>query len=520
MSAPTSHNATGPSRKTKPETREKWERWLAKREKAGTRDEPLLIFPDDEEPQRAMRYHDARLQKYPGRNIMLFESTEEAMGFIHFCKEKQLSIGCVITDFDNGRVSAYTGNQVLETAIEYEKATGNSVTKVLISSLDRALSPTIQEYNASPAAMANGKVRFINKHTNSSIVKALKDVPRAISEENEHTDLIPDLIHNMRLIHTVLGTFRDAVNTCQEKLSEEAFKDITRTYEPVLTFIENTENRIEDLLKVWALIKNYEYRASYRSGLDSPNPDSQEPEEAINIRILGALFSDTLKGIRADLGELNRDIDFLNFPHVRDAFLNSDLLDPAIRSTEADHITHNLKNPIDTVVRQINDMAGTLREFTSGAKATIIRGTPGTGKHGFTHDKLRRMVEEYEYSEGDELRFYYVAAKHSPSSSSRTTTDRDADTPGAPAPKRYSIDIPRTKEQFAEAEKQWAESGRTIGRIDPDILGCLKYCIHLDQVLCAKTIRAQQDPDASLGTIANQMINELDDLRRRQHAPG
>ncbi len=348
------------SEKNFTEKRAKWERWLSERQEAGNAGEPLLVFVDDEKYQRDMRYYEMRLQKHPGRNILLFENADEGIEFIKFATEKNLHLGAVVSDFDNGAVSDTRGSKVLEAAIEYgekiygsfafqldrlkdrisstykedEKATayaamasllpnqstaGNPLddknfveslqekyanqpdpfatflaeaanniddtrhpfkkeeqqkfVKLLISStlrpisLDHEHNKPLAEFNATDEAQRQGEILTFEKN-NHHILGHLLEVPKPERSLAENPKLIPDLIYTMNIVDAMLQKFKDEFKPYKSKIPPDQTGEeqtIAEIYAPAIKMIKRSERRIEDMLKLWALVKEYEFRQERES---------------------------------------------------------------------------------------------------------------------------------------------------------------------------------------------------------------------------------------------------------------
>ena len=225
------------------EQRKKWEVWLTERQAAKTLHEPLLVFVDDEEDQRTMRYYEMRQRKHPGRNILLFERADEAVEFLKFATHEGLNIASVITDFDNGKASTTDGNQVLEQAIEYEKRQIPEVVKLLISSIPRQLSEKIIEFNSRLKRGDPKRADFLSKDDPHHIAEAVPSAPQ--QEPEKDAKLIPDLIYSLRVIDIVLNKFEKALEPYANLSSEKGGKTIGELYAPLTDTMERTERRIK-----------------------------------------------------------------------------------------------------------------------------------------------------------------------------------------------------------------------------------------------------------------------------------
>ena len=562
-----------PSNTEKPlvfaEQRQKWEKWLIERKEAETLQEPLLIFVDDEEDQRAQRYYEMRQRKHPGRNILLFEKADEAIEFLKFSAEKKLNIASVITDFDNGTASDADGNQVLEQAIEYEKAMGDErppVVKLLISSITRYLSKTITEFNSHLPPEDKKRFAFISKDSPYHIAAA--PPPAEQIEAEKDTKLIPDLIYSMRVIDIVLDKFRKAATPYQgrtyspnsnreksnliweifregllgevvnqaktfasnvwqagidilagnftsvAKLFQDPFynknkKTIGEVYEPVISAMERTQSRIQDMLKIWALIKYFDNTLDQGKSKSS-NPHADEPEEAITIRILGAFFLDEFKRIQWELKECSGLIDTFGFSEVADVIRKTYLFPQSTQCIqEVSKVTHNLKNPFSSVGKRVGEMVTTVENFLCSEHPNMLSSTPGEGEHRLTHQMLRDMIAKYLEPEGGSNQsphfYYYPATK---TSDTDVTRDRTSNTPGAKAPVRETIIIPFTDEEIAQAPNKMPVAG-----IASKILGRFKTCVDIDQFNYNRLDPQETDPSQNMAKLAGLLVVNLKMLR-------
>jgi hypothetical protein len=506
------------------EQRKKWEVWLTERQAAKTLHEPLLVFVDDEEDQRTMRYYEMRQRKHPGRNILLFERADEAVEFLKFAIHKGLNIASVITDFDNGKASTTDGNQVLEQAIKYENRQNQEVVKLLISSIPRQLSENVIKFNSKLAARDPRRVEFLSKDDPHHIAGAAPTSPQ--QEPEKDAKLIPDLIYSMRVIDIVLNKFEKALEPyariALEKLPtpesedyagiplENEGKKIGEIYAPLTSVMQRTQTRVKDMLKIWALIKHYEFEAVSK-GTPSPNPDSQEPEEPINIRILGAFFMDEFKRIQFEFAQCANQIRVLDFPEIVHVIKQNH---PSPESNECrqeiSKATHNLKQPLNAISGRVVAMARTLEDFLNSEHPNMLSSIPKEGEHRFTHQRLLDMVADYVEPRREaeqHLLFYYYPATHT--AEKDVTRDRTTNTPGVKAPTRETIIIPFTEEERAQIPNKYPISG-----ISTNILGRFLTCITLDMGIYNMLTTQSKNPDACMKELAQGLRNALEQIRQ------
>ena len=513
--------------------REKWERWLKERQKAKNAEEPLLVFVDDDEFQRNMRYYEMRLQKHPGRNILLFENAAEAVEFIRFASEKQLYLGAVVSDFDNYPVSTTKGSQVLEAAIEYGKTRNHPVVKLLISSIPRPLSAddplnsdfdtledaekkerledieankNLDAFNKTPEAQSQGIV-LTHKKNDKEIEEALLEATIQSDKDAENHKLIPELIYSMNMIDALLNKFfaeLEPYKSLSHSSDGTKPKAIAKLYKPLIKSIERSERSIEDMLKIWALVKDFEQTEVVRLGgaVSSPNEDADEPEDPLNVRILGNLFLDECKRIHANLQK-----------HSHQAFVFAEI-SSAIRANKhfgsdenerakvASKVTHNLKGPILAIFKQVGQIAKKIENYIDNPPTTLMR-EPEEGEYRFTHDALRRMAINYRLGDSRPS-FYYVPAS-SANNDNTATVDRTENTPGEKAPSRETIVCPMN-----EAEK---EGARVVKKIQKGLLDQLLRIIEADQKNRDKMTVTGQDIKASLGALMNILKQQLTEKR-------
>ena len=258
------------------------------------------------------------------------------------------------------------------------------------------------------------------------------------------------------------------------------------------------------MLKIWALIKHYEHDA-INKGILSPNPDSQEPEEPINIRILGAFFMDEFKRIQWEYGQCAKQIGIIDFPEIVQVIQQSH---PSPESDECrqeiSKATHNLKQPLNAITGRVFEMAKTLEEFLSTEHTNMLSSTPREGEHRFTHEKLCDMVANYAAPAGENpqhLLFYYYPATHTKEKD--VTRDRTHNTPGTKAPTRETIIIPSTADEIAKAHNNQPISG-----IAANILGRFLTCIERDRTNYYSLSDAGKNPDMNMKELsASLMIN-------------
>lgn len=419
--------------------------------------EPLLVFVDDEKYQRDMRYYEMRLQKHPGRNILLFENTEEAIEFVQFATEKQLYLGAVVLDFDNRPVSETRGSKVLEAAIEYGKTRNHPVVKLLISSdgrpigtnhplnkdfgtltdsqkavrlADIAANAPLEEFNNKDIASDQQKVKsFVkNDHEIIDLLSYVKPTP----PENEKIELIPDLVYRMQVMDVLIDKFEKCLEPYKAlKNGEQTLGEI---YQPFLEVIAKAEERIEDMLKIWALIRHWEEAKSRETGAAIPNDGAQQPEEPINIRTFGQFCLNEFKQIQKELGIIGPDL--LTFQKVREALTDSSQAD----EEHARKVVHNLKSPFFTFSKLLEEAGVNITAFLKN-KDNALSENPEPNEHRFTHTDLLQMIASYRQNT-DSLRFFYVDMRTS--RDAIATRDRTPSTHGGKAPTRQTIEIPLT----------------------------------------------------------------------------
>lgn len=574
--------------------REKWERWLKERQSANNLDEPLLIFVDDEPFQRDMRYYEMRLQKHPGRNILLFENANETIEFIKFAGEKNLHLGAVVSDFDNRPVSDTRGSEVLMAAAEYgnkiyssfvfqldrlkerissnynendkasalavierliptdaknNKLPGNrnlleslkakygdqpdifgvflaeaknnldknhpfqrenqqKLVKLLISSTRRPISSEhehnkpLAEFNATAEAKRQGEILSFEKN-NSGIEKALLGVkPKYAEIENQ--ELIPDLIFSMRIVDTMLHKFNREFAQYEHKTLplenpalDEALPTVGEMYAPAINCIKDCKSRIENMLKLWALIKDYELRQEQISQgeIHSNNPNADQPADPVNVKILGEFFLEEFKQIQKNFG--NYGADLLSFSHVAEVLrAENKHLEENARERIVDTVTHNLKGPMLSITGQIRSMTKHVEEYLKNPPPPPMS-EDEVDVFRFTPQHLFKMIIEYmTVKKEDKPKFRYTSVR---------STGRTREMPGDFAPQRETLTIPQNEHEAKDKGLIYADD------MPEDFLGRFlnKISIYMDVIKPVPIITSAAHEGSDIPSNSSGMANLL-----------
>lgn len=547
-----------------PEKREKWEKWIAERIDAENLAEPLYVFVDDEPEQLSNRYYECRRQNIPGRNILLFRNAEESIEFINFAKEHNLYLAAVVADYDNGKVSTTTGTDIMQAVDVYHESWDHQMAKVVISSGDRTQqvnllnlkleNDVINSYahepdqSGLPADLAKARVSFVHKDTLFDMHAQLPRTPTTQQEANtkESTTLIPDLIYGLEMVTALTERFRNVLKPYRDlKLNPEnpdspKVKDV---YDDTWKALKRGARRMEDMVKMWVMLKDYEFQLEAKNGFTVPNPDSEEPEEALNVRILGTFFLQELKTVQESLVACEQQCDLFRFSELREAMRNDKTIDVSAykkpdntwemaREDFISHVAHNLQNPFGNIRTTLLELAGgskvdgVLPKFLKAAHSTVIWEPAMPGEHRFDHKDHLEMAHNYletlsTLKKGDippPIFYYSSASKSAPrrgEGEGRTTRDRTENTPGESAPKRKTINIPHNDEEREHIINQIMENVKETAKpIKKSMIRRYIALVELDMRLSQQVTSAGMDnPQEQFTALANILLAETNKMR-------